>query len=247
MIGRALLDYMCLCGPTVMVRRTVLESVGFYFTDDLSYTEDYDLCLRISEIAGLGNIETPLYLYRQHTESVSKRYIFRQLYNKAIALERAFQRRKPGVDSKEFIRLIGRDYLEASIVGWINGELIASRESLEKAVAYCPDLFSQEKQLEDILIRFIMMVSTEDAISVIENIFSRLFPVTAKLNRVKSRLLGKMHMRVVFYGLGQGRSNLVDEHLWLGVKADPVWVLNRGVLSLLWKRIFHRKQTPRIS
>ena len=52
-IQHELLDHMCLCGPTILIRRECLKAAGFYFSLGLDASEDYDLCLRLAEVTQL--------------------------------------------------------------------------------------------------------------------------------------------------------------------------------------------------
>jgi hypothetical protein len=37
-------------------------------------------------------------------------------------------------------------------------------------------------------------------------------------------------MREVFEGLHDGNASRIDRHLWSGLRLDPSWLINRGVL-----------------
>lgn len=55
----------------VLVRRDVLNSVGG-FDEQLHYSEDWDLWLRLAEQGGFGYVDEPLVLVRRHNHNVSK-------------------------------------------------------------------------------------------------------------------------------------------------------------------------------
>jgi hypothetical protein len=61
-------------------------------------------------------------------------------------------------------------------------------------------------------------------------------PRTRWLAGLKARL----HMREVFAGASQSDLARVDKHLWQGLRADPKWLLNRGVLALMKRLILKR-------
>jgi glycosyltransferase involved in cell wall biosynthesis len=55
---------ICVCFPSVMIRRELVDRVSWFYRTDLYYAEDVDLCLRLSSIAEFGNIPEVLYRYR---------------------------------------------------------------------------------------------------------------------------------------------------------------------------------------
>ena len=58
-----------------------------------SVADDYDLCLRISEIAQIQHLPVPLYFYRLHADSESKKRRGEQIEASAAAIRRALERR----------------------------------------------------------------------------------------------------------------------------------------------------------
>ena len=53
-----------------LIRRTVFNQVGGINTDFI-YSQDYDLCLRLSEVTEVHHVNKPLYFYRAHAENIS--------------------------------------------------------------------------------------------------------------------------------------------------------------------------------
>jgi hypothetical protein len=82
---------------SVMMRKGVLEKVGFYRTA-FTGAEDYDLWLRMSEVAGVANISEYLLQYRVHTASVTHTAQVRQLFSARLAQWAAKSRRHTGMD-----------------------------------------------------------------------------------------------------------------------------------------------------
>jgi hypothetical protein len=80
----------CLANPTVLMRRSALESVGGY---RLNHAQDYDLWLRLSERFELANLDEPVTLYRQHPGQLSARGIEHQTRGRIVALASASARR----------------------------------------------------------------------------------------------------------------------------------------------------------
>lgn len=72
-IGWSLLFGNCLAHPSVMMRREVLERLGFYKAEAL-HAEDYDLWIRASVVTRIANIPEVLLQRRVWEESVCSRY-----------------------------------------------------------------------------------------------------------------------------------------------------------------------------
>jgi len=63
----------CICHPSVMIRRAVLEKHQIYY-DPLVICQDYDLWCRLIEVTEFQTILMPLLLLRKHSGSVSAHY-----------------------------------------------------------------------------------------------------------------------------------------------------------------------------
>jgi glycosyltransferase involved in cell wall biosynthesis len=53
-----------------LMRKAIYKQVGGFNTD-FNKIEDYELCLRLSEVIEIGKVDEFLYQYRQHSESIS--------------------------------------------------------------------------------------------------------------------------------------------------------------------------------
>lgn len=77
---------------TIMVRRALFEAVGGY-REFFPVSQDYDLYLRIAELAELANLPEPLYGFRFHSSSISRTKRALQLACKSLAWSLAANRR----------------------------------------------------------------------------------------------------------------------------------------------------------
>lgn len=87
---RLLLDFMTF--HFRLVRRSVMDQVGD-INEDFKYAEDYDLCLRLSEVTEVRHLQKPLYFYRVHPESISHRNRIEQIHSSRDAIAQALERR----------------------------------------------------------------------------------------------------------------------------------------------------------
>ncbi|MFW6358033.1 MAG: glycosyltransferase, partial [Chroococcales cyanobacterium] len=70
-----------------LIRRSVYDAVGG-IRAAFETAEDYDLCLRLSEVTEIGRIHQPLYFYRHHSQNISTQQDQKQrLRSHAAALE----------------------------------------------------------------------------------------------------------------------------------------------------------------
>jgi glycosyltransferase involved in cell wall biosynthesis len=237
-IQETLLDHMCFCGPTVMARRDIFVAAGLYFNNDLSYSEDYDLCLRLAEAGKLANLDQPLYQYRQHAHSVSHSRRYQQIRRKVEALAHALNRRYHAQIPQPMRYLLASDYLRAAIIAYRSDELDGACACLKLALDFYPQLLHKGQPLETMMLRYTHDLSIEAALVFIQAIFTDLLPGTRYMFLSQRRLLAQLHITELFSGLEQGDSRQTQKHLWSAIQQNPTWLLNRGVLSLSLKSVF---------
>ena len=87
---RLLIDFMTF--HFRLFRRKIYDEVSG-FDPTLESVEDYDLCLRFSEVTTIAQIKKPLYFYRYHKDSFSGSQSLRQAYFAERAVKQALIRR----------------------------------------------------------------------------------------------------------------------------------------------------------
>lgn len=230
-IQATLIETMCFVGPSVMARRSAFERVGLWFDDALSGTEDYDLCLRLAEQGSLGNLATPLYLYRQHGASVSHRQRHQQLSRKAQAVERAVRRRHGADAPAEAWADVARDYLRAAVVAHATRDVVACRVWVEKARSFNAGIFGDDALVERVIRRYLPTVPAASRARFAETLFDETLPATPQLEALRRRLVPELHMSALMTsGGGPGG---VSSHLWPAIRSNPAWLLKREVIALL--------------
>jgi len=234
-IRRTLPDKMCLCGPTILLRKSSFETAGYFYSDDLSFSEDYDFCLRVSEKFLISNIYPPVYEYRIHPDSVSqsKRYV--QVRNKAIALERSLVRHYTDTSPSQLLSFIARDYLRAYVLASASKQTGEALECLHKALSYNPEVLHVNGELPSIVSRYSPKTNETENIQFIELVYKELIPINKQLNKVKNRFLAKSYL---IQADKSKESNRQTANLIAALRYSPGLLLNRGVIKRIIKNIF---------
>ena len=97
---RLLVDFMTF--HFRLMRRSVFEQVGGV-DETMPSAEDYDLCLRLSEVTEIRQLDKPLYGYRVHDDSESQNGRVEQIFAAREAINRALKRR--GMDATHELRV----------------------------------------------------------------------------------------------------------------------------------------------
>src|SRR4051812_41157026 len=102
---RLLIDFMTF--HFRLMRRELFDSLGG-LDPAAEPAEDYDFCLRLSEVAEFEHLPKPLYLYRVHSGSISSQKRLEQIDAAKQAIGRALQRRGMAQDFDVDVELVGR-------------------------------------------------------------------------------------------------------------------------------------------
>ncbi|MFB2892056.1 glycosyltransferase, partial [Aerosakkonemataceae cyanobacterium BLCC-F50] len=85
-----------------LIRRSAFELAGG-IDEEIQYISDYDLCVRLSEVAEVKHLSKPLYYYRHHEESITSAKQLEVINNSHKIMRRALERR--GMSDRFFIDL----------------------------------------------------------------------------------------------------------------------------------------------
>jgi hypothetical protein len=242
-IQATLSETMSVLGPTIMVRRTAFERAGFFFDEDLSGSEDYDLCLRLGEVSRLANLSGRLYRYRQHPASVSRRQRQDQLCRKAMALERSLHRRFGADPPAESKLEVARDYLRAALVAHAVDDTAGRAKYLQRGLAVHPGIVEQIPLIEKMVRRYTPAGSDEAALAFTQSLFQDVLPRTRELTALRRRLVSELHARAVFASSSDW--DRIRPHLWLAMRLNPRRILDRGLWTTAFRGLLRRPLSPK--
>jgi glycosyltransferase involved in cell wall biosynthesis len=88
--NRLLIDFMTF--HFRLIRREIYDLVGGI---DLEFpqAQDYDICLKISEVTTIAHLQQPLYYYRTHPDTISQAQRSKQVERSSTAIRNALVRR----------------------------------------------------------------------------------------------------------------------------------------------------------
>ena len=230
-IQQQLLEHCCLCHGSVMFRRACLDAVGLY-DERLEPAEDYDLWLRMAEVTRLAKLPDKLFCYRRHADSVSFKRAADQQLHQATIFENVYRRRFGPTLSPAYRSKLGLEFFQAAILLHLAERASAAAGTLERALDYDPGLLDSVESLERFLASLRKLLPAGPPIAFCESLFAYLLQGLPAAERLRPRMLSRLHMREVFEGLHDGNASRIDRHLWSGLRLDPSWLINRGVLAV---------------
>jgi glycosyltransferase involved in cell wall biosynthesis len=127
---RLLVDFMTF--HFRLMRKEVFVQAGGIDSES-GLAQDYDLCLRLSEITQVHHLSRPLYYHRKHSGCISSQKRVELIYNSQEAIKRALQRRGMASEYEIDVEIIGRYHLKRKIKPQSTARMIENQESAEKA------------------------------------------------------------------------------------------------------------------
>ncbi|VAX34857.1 Glycosyl transferase, group 2 family protein [hydrothermal vent metagenome] len=104
-IRKELMHGNCFSHGSVMFRKIILNTVGFY-REKCKYTEDYDYWCRISEKHKVANIGKTLYYLRRGIDNnISRNNLYEQINYHLLIIELAKERLLNSIDSLDTIKI----------------------------------------------------------------------------------------------------------------------------------------------
>lgn len=90
-----------------LMRRSIYDQIGG-FNELFECCQDYELCLRLSEVTDIMHLERPLYYYRHHKESISGQQPVEQINWSRMAVEQTLQRRGMADDYQLEVQILAQ-------------------------------------------------------------------------------------------------------------------------------------------
>jgi glycosyltransferase involved in cell wall biosynthesis len=112
----------CVAHPSVIMRRSVVESVGFY-NPDAESDEDTDLWIKISQISSIANFPEILLKYRLHNTNISRKSLTPDQDQVRLKIRISLYRK---ILKKEF-----SDDEKSVILAWIKKSRIPDKKEME--------------------------------------------------------------------------------------------------------------------
>ncbi|MBE9038674.1 glycosyltransferase [aff. Roholtiella sp. LEGE 12411] len=109
---RLLVDFMVF--HFRLLRRDVYEQIGG-FNEEFELAQDYDLCLRLSEVTEIEHLAKPLYYYRYHSQSLSHTQRVEQILASQNAINQALKRRGLDENYELDVQIVGQYSLRPKV------------------------------------------------------------------------------------------------------------------------------------
>src|SRR3989338_382648 len=132
---RSLLENNYLVVSNVLVKRAILDEIGFFDEELLVGCEDYDLWLRIAECYSFAMLENVGGLYQVHANQMSQN--IENIYRNKIAVySKVLARTKSPDVIKEIKSLLAKDYYKLGTECKDKSNYVKAKESYRAAIKY---------------------------------------------------------------------------------------------------------------
>lgn len=226
---------------SVLVRRSWLEQVsGFDDDRQLRGTEDWDLWLRLA-YAGchMAWIKRVVCSYRIHSTNT-----IRDASNKAQGIISVLDKFFSNPDLPLELRALeDHAYAVGCLRGarrkYVVGQVESAKQDVQRAIELDPELLANDSaRVRDILLAFSEHPLAGDPITYTKTVLDNLPEAAMLSSRIRRRENARGAMKMLF--------RAYDEHEWHTVRRaflgavlnDPSWLLNRGVMSIVFESVF---------
>jgi glycosyltransferase involved in cell wall biosynthesis len=226
---------------TVLVRREWLERVGL-FDEQMRYVEDWDLWLRLS-YAGcrMGWLQRPVCCYRIHGSTMTRNVQLMKAGMLAMFDKFYAQPDLPAEALALREMAYANVYLNTAARAYAAGDVEEGKECLARAIALNPALRQgSPPRALDSLASFALTPSVNNAEAFMEAVVSNL-PEGVGIPRYSRRKArGLLHAVNAFEHGRREERVAAARHALSALLYDPVWLRNRGLLSLVGRAIGRR-------
>lgn len=243
------LEMLVLSSPlfasTVLVRRTCLEGAG-EFLEEVRYGEDRNFFLRVAARCQVGFVHEPLVLMRRHSENqsaalVSRDKVERRLEDRLLVNEHAFRSFRGDAEVLADLKAKAQavEYARAAFGVYRCGGFARGADLLARAADLDQATWRNGEQVAEKILQHARMLlaatlgDPSEAIRFVESICGHLPANLAGWKTYFRRdVMGHLYIELAFLHHRRGESSLVRRYLLRGITSSPVWLGNRGVLSI---------------
>jgi len=219
-----------ICQPTIFMRREALEKVG-WLDEDLHYTMDYDLWLRLGLRFRLGYMQEPAARFRLHPASKTSAHMMAFHGERLRSLDRLFAESSLPHDVLTVKNeAYARAHLLAACHYYHLGDIQAGQKVLCTAAEMAPHLIDNVEVLLPLVIG--SLPADTSPVPLVRTMFANLPNSLANLSRFHKRAETWAHVAWAFVAHRRGDYKTVRTMLWTVLQRDRSWLRNRGVVSI---------------
>jgi len=229
---------------TAVMRRDVLNKIG-KFDIQIQYGEDWDLWLRMILETKFVFIPEPLAKIRLHRGGQwrfpSAEKTTAVLEDHLYLLNRAFEHFPGSTAMRKALeaKALAREYAKAAWAYYAFEQLEEGRACLESALALDPQTWKDPTKIRQAIIDTALTLSQatpdDDAVAerYVTTVLGHLPQPLAFLSCKQSNLIAQAEVEIGYWHHAMGNSARARQHLWWGIKRQPRYLRNLGLLKIL--------------
>ncbi|MCB0096946.1 MAG: glycosyltransferase [Caldilineaceae bacterium] len=212
-----------------------------HFDPALQACEDWDFWLRLATVGcHMASFEQPVCAYRMHPGQMTRERE-RMHTARLTVLNKAFQTKQAQDQGATFrARCFAAAHAKTAARAYYVGDVKNGKYHLERAIGLDPALVDENAQaLMWLIAGWSSSPHIEDPLAYITSVYSNL-PENALLWTNPNQAIGRIAIQMAFEAFQRCDWPAVSAAVMQGIRHQPSWLTNRGVLSIfmrsLWKR-----------
>jgi hypothetical protein len=221
--------------PAAFFRRALWETGGI--DEDLHYTMDWDLWLRLKSPAQAIYLPTPLALMRTYPQAKSRAGGRKMHAEVGRVIERHGGHGLPA----EIVKDLTTQHWRAAAEAYERGQAAIGREELAYVLEYQPDWRAGSRTLARVIAEYGWEmarregVATAAAVRFAETAADNLPQSVTDPRAVRRQALALLYEALAFRARGKRDRQQARRFAWQAMRQDARWLTNRGLWSLLLK------------
>lgn len=221
---------------SVLIRRSWQLRVG-PFDESLRSYEDWDMWLRLAR-AGCQMcwVDKPVSLYRFHNAQMTRDGIQMTDANFSV-LQKVFANLDSEDSWNEFYAdAYAHAHLRAAANAYLGMDFERAKENLALAVEYSSEMVGPEGLgLAERFFAWAESPKVKAPINFLENVYSNVPDSLSFMEKHARSSLARLSVNIAFEAFVQGDHGIARSAAIYSIQRQPALLLNRGVLSLLWR------------